>query len=1140
MRLKPALLLLIVTLGVGAASLALSLRNGLSLGFASSFLESRISQALNRQVTLSDPPRIQIDSGVRLSLSNITLANAVWAEGTEMLQLQSLEALIDPWTLFDDQIIVNHFFIQGLRLRLHKNSNGVSNLPELPVGTDDEMEKPSPPGPPRVAVKHLELRDVHIQRKNDISGNIVDLVIESLRQEAPNQNTLRMKGNGNLQGRPWQLEVDGSGFNTIRTGRNVSATFVGEIGELELKGSYQIPDIAELRNLTLDAQLSGPIPDRLAELSPILEADDPANIVLKVEDVEPGLDLSLQAELPHLTASLHGSIDNPGSGDGMDLDMQLDADSLPRLAQALGLGPGADVPLSLKGRLLRKGKRIEFRDATFKAGNNNLEADVVLPAFPGTNGGTVHLSASGPDFSFFQKLFELTPNLEKPYSLDIDIQNNVDRGEYVEGKLSIGAHELQLSGTLANFPNYAGSDLNIDLGSPSLSTIAANFGVDIPDTPLSVNGNLSISDDAVISIHTADVFAYDVHGQLEGRLNSYPKFDNADIHLTADAQSLNQLGQRLGLAALGEAPVSFAVDVRGKPESIVISNPRLRVGGFSLEGREGGLRYANKALSSDLQLVGQISNVNALLGDYASAHLPSGDYSFELAPTLTPELFSVDLQKLSGPEVSGDARLEISRDFSINEHTLLESNLRFTDVSRFMPDVEAYSAPQSPLTLRAVTRPGTDSTKIKAELFDDESSLLSADITVPLNIEAGISISARGSGSDLRSLGSMSFLPEQPVSYNIKVDAEIKDQITSVDAQNISLGASLIRGNARWDNAEKALVAAIDIPEADLQSWIVKREQKDASGPRLEDNDGRRIPDIPLPLEWLHDYRVDLSVTTGPLGLGDPQFVEQSLVEQATLRLEVGDGQGLLTIERLEGSRGSYKGNLAVSDTGDLAELKSDLTVAGMPLGLVAAGAQYEALPRYDLRSALTASGNSLRGVAASLDGEFLMTGGSGTLRKMKLSAATESFVAQVFQTLLPMLTKGQTNMEVECSVLAARAEQGILSLDPGFVFRSAQIDLSAQGQIDLRSEKLNISFNNKARKGLGISAASVINPFVAVTGTLAKPSLSLDIASSAISGGAAVASAGVTIIAKPLLERIFARGNPCEAALEAWNEPEE
>ncbi|WOJ95523.1 AsmA family protein [Congregibacter brevis] len=1137
MRLKPTLLLLIVALGVGASSLALSLRHGLSLGFAGSFLEARISEALSRQITFYDPPYIQINSGLRLSLSNVTLANAEWAESAEMLELQFLEAVIDPWTLFDDQIIVDHFSIQGLKLRLHKDSNGASNLPELSLGANDG-EEASSPGPPPVAVKHLEVRDVHIQRRNDKTGNIVDLLVDSLTQDALNQNTLSVAGNGKLQDRPWRLEIDSSGFNTVQTGRNMSATFTGGIGELKLEGSYQIPDIAELRNLTLDAQLSGPMPDRLAELSPMLEADDPANIVLQIKDVEPGLDLKLQADLPHLTASLHGSIDSPGSGDGMDLDMQLDADSLPRLAQALGLGPGADVPLSIKGRLLRNGKRIEFRDSTLTAGSNHLEADVVLPAFPGTNGGTVHLRASGPDFSFYQKLLELTPNLEKPYSFDIDIQNNVDRGEYVEGKLSIGAHELQLSGTLDNFPNYAGSDLKVDVSSPSLRTIAANFGVDIPDTPLSVNGNLSISDDAVISIHSADVFAYDIHGQLEGRLNSYPKFDNADIHLTADAQSLNQLGQRLGLATLGEAPVSLAVDVKGKPESVVISNPRIRVGGLSLEGRQGGLRYADNALSSDLQLVGQISNVNALLGDYASDYLPSGSYSFELAPKLTPDLFSVDLQKLSGPEVSGDARLELSRDFSINERTVLESNLRFDDISQLIPDFEGYSTPQNPLTLRSVTRQAADSTKINAEIFDDESALLSVDITVPSNIEEGISLSVRGSGNDLRSFGSVSFLPQQLLSYNIEVNAEIKDQITSLDAQSITLGESVIRGDVRWDNAEKSLLAAIEVPEADLQTWIVKRKQKDTAENASEGNKDRLIPDIPLRLQWLRDYRIDLSVTTGPLGLEDPQFVEQSLVEKATLRLKSGDGQGLLTIENLEGSRGKYEGNLSISDTDDLAELKSELTVASMPLGVVAAGAQYEALPRYDLRSALTASGNSLRAVTASLDGEFLMTGGSGTLRKMKLSAATESFVAQVFQTLLPMLTKGQTNMEVECTVLAARAEQGVLSLDPGFVFRSAQIDLSAQGQIDLRSEKLNISFNNRARKGLGISAASVINPFVAVTGTLAKPSLGLDIASSAISGGAAVASAGVTIIAKPLLERIFARGNPCEAAMEAWNEP--
>jgi uncharacterized protein involved in outer membrane biogenesis len=255
------------------------------------------------------------------------------------------------------------------------------------------------------------------------------------------------------------------------------------------------------------------------------------------------------------------------------------------------------------------------------------------------------------------------------------------------------------------------------------------------------------------------------------------------------------------------------------------------------------------------------------------------------------------------------------------------------------------------------------------------------------------------------------------------------------------------------------------------------------------------------------------------------------------VRLQSGDGKGQLHIEKIVGSRGLYKADISITDTQAPAHIETDLKVSGMPFGIVAAGTNYDSLPKYDLTAIFDAKGNDLRALAATLHGEFLMTGSPGTLKKMKLSAATESFIAQLFQTLLPMLTSGSTNMEVECSVLAARATDGMLTLDPGFVFRSAQLDLSAEGKVNLRNEKIGVRFTNRARKGLGISAASLINPYVEITGTLSKPTLGLDIASSAITGGAAVATGGITLLAKPLYDRFLQKGNPCDAALTRWKE---
>jgi len=65
-------------------------------------------------------------------------------------------------------------------------------------------------------------------------------------------------------------------------------------------------------------------------------------------------------------------------------------------------------------------------------------------------------------------------------------------------------------------------------------------------------------------------------------------------------------------------------------------------------------------------------------------------------------------------------------------------------------------------------------------------------------------------------------------------------------------------------------------------------------------------------------------------------------------------------------------------------------------------------------------------------------------------------------------------------------------------------------------------------RKGLGISAASVVNPFFRIGGTLMNPSLQLDVTRGAISGGALVATAGLSVLFKSLSDRLLTSKDPC------------
>ena len=369
-------------------------------------------------------------------------------------------------------------------------------------------------------------------------------------------------------------------------------------------------------------------------------------------------------------------------------------------------------------------------------------------------------------------------------------------------------------------------------------------------------------------------------------------------------------------------------------------------------------------------------------------------------------------------------------------------------------------------------------------------------------------------------------------------DVAVTEETIEFGLRDLRVGDSEFSATGRLDRPSGALAASIVIPFLDAPAWLAARGEsaEPAAGEVAETARRRLIPDTPLPLTLLDGPPLDVTIRTGPLGLRDPVHRSRTLVENVDLRLQRETGKLTLDVSEINGSRGTLALRVEAGRENDGAAIESTLSVRAMPLGIISAGG-YESLPRHDLDSQLTARGSTLREIAATLDGELLLTGGRGTLPNTSVSLITESFFQQLLLSVLPALKDQQRDRQVECTVLAARVRRGLVEFDPGFIIRTERVDLSARGEVNLRDERVAIRFDNQARKGLGISAASIVNPYVQITGTLAKPAIGLDVAGSAIAGGAAVATGGLTVLAKPLYGRFLARKNPCEVALERWRE---
>ena len=106
------------------------------------------------------------------------------------------------------------------------------------------------------------------------------------------------------------------------------------------------------------------------------------------------------------------------------------------------------------------------------------------------------------------------------------------------------------------------------------------------------------------------------------------------------------------------------------------------------------------------------------------------------------------------------------------------------------------------------------------------------------------------------------------------------------------------------------------------------------------------------------------------------------------------------------------------------------------------------------------------------------------------------------------------------------------METDPAFAFTTDKITLVAKGTLDLKTEKMRMNFNATPNNALKLSAGELFNPYILVGGTLSKPQVGLDPGKVLIHGGAAIGTAGLSILAKGLIDRVNTAIPLCEEML--------
>lgn len=292
----------------------------------------------------------------------------------------------------------------------------------------------------------------------------------------------------------------------------------------------------------------------------------------------------------------------------------------------------------------------------------------------------------------------------------------------------------------------------------------------------------------------------------------------------------------------------------------------------------------------------------------------------------------------------------------------------------------------------------------------------------------------------------------------------------------------------------------------------------------------RVIPDIVIPVDLLHKYNGSVDVQITELNLR--QRTLHNFAVLASL-----DGANLLVKKFTFSS--SYDESLAGTIEIRPSKSGAEILLAAQGAGFVpvfpkSTKEDLSASPRLDLDTVLHGSGATLRELAGTLDGYAHVHAGSGKFRQTALKFFTNDFLSTVLNTVNPF-AKIDPYTNVICSEVLLQVNDGVISGHPAYVSQTDRLNVFAAANVDLKTEKLNVDVNTVAQKGLGLSFSDLINPYTNIAGTLARPTLTLDPQGAVIEGGVAVATAGISILAKRFAERYLSAADACgKAASEA------
>jgi uncharacterized protein involved in outer membrane biogenesis len=1114
-------------------------------------LAQAVKEATGRELTLDGDITIELGLTPTILVEDVSFQNASWGSRPDLAKVKRMEIQVALLPLIRGDFEFVRLVMEEPVVIIETDSSGTSNFE---FRTSDEQETTLP---------ILIFQDVHIEKglltyKDGQSGHTYTVRFDHLKATIPGlDKSMKLDFEGAFDDIPFSLKgTVGPIVAWIESGHSWPTELTVRVGGASFNIKGEIRDPIHFNDLAFAVIGEGPSISDFVKLAGVSDMPELGAFRLEAKLADPEGKLALEAldfdvgseELADI--SLNGTIKDLLALQGISLNFAVQGKDSTKLTQFGLPQPPVRGAYSASGRIFDPEVGVyAVSDLRVALGKNEITGRVDLNPTAKPPYLTAKLTS---------KKFALGP-----FSLAVKLTGPMDKLALEKLDLQIGTEDLavmRLNGSVKNLLKLDGVNLSFRIHGKDLANLKKLSG-----RPLPVRGAFSASGQVIVRVrkdfkipklkitvgknHIAGSLDLDLRSQrprLDALLSS-KKFDLASL-LTPEIAKLNWVKALADLKKF-----RLAVKLAGFAKELTVEDVDFRAGTQKLAEitLKGSIKDLSALRGINLNVAVQGENV-ANLEKSIGRPLPV-EGAFALSGQITDPAaknYKVsDLKLILGDnDIAGsldvnlaDERIGLATELSAQQFNLKPVTIPAIEWLTRMPDL-------GPLKL-AVTLSGSGD-KFAVENLDlnlgteELIELMLKGTIEDLLAQQGVKLGFSVKGKNLANLKKMGG-PALPFQGPFDFSGQFVDpapKIYKITSLKVVIGANDSSGSMELNlaNQRPKVTVAMSSQKIDLRPLLVKAEKKETTkGPpaKSDKTKDKVFSSKPWSLDGLKRVDVDMKLS------GKQVLVPHLALDDITADILLNNGN--LTVEPIKFmiGGGSVNGRFNLRSQDKPSSLKMELKIDQIDLGPMLDKLGYQRTLGGTLNAdiMLAGSGNSLADLMADLNGRIYVAMKDGQVASEYLYVLQDILGTEVLQLINPFKKK-ETQTKVNCSVNVINIKDGLAECK--LLLDTDQTSIFCVGDVDLRTEKLDLKVKPVPKKGYGLDSVVKIgfsfkelsSPF-RLGGTLAHPSLVLDTAGTVftlgkLAGAVALGPIGITAF---FADVSLGKKDPCLEALKAF-----